>query len=396
MAELGRDGSRLTAEARWAELRQAARALVRQPLLHSGSASEEDLAVVRRHEQELKRWFRQTLGYSLVVGRDYARLHKVALRPLDIDHPARRLTEREFDRHRYALLCLALAALDGTGGQILISELAEAVTAQAAVAEVALPSFDRHASRQAFVDVVRWLTLHGVLARIDGSEEDYVRTGTDDVLYDVDPRLASQLLLSGFRPDVDLGAEPAGDYPPTAEGANARTRHRLYRMLVEDAALYVADLTDAERDYLIFQRSAIRRELADWLGLRLEVRAEGALAFDPENELSDRRFPGASAVAHVALLLGCAMALPRGEEGADPEAPFTRAEVDELLTDLLESYGRYWGRLAQDEEVGDIASHALNCLADFKLARFVDGGVLIQPAMARFNYAVSTGDQRDR
>ncbi|HVD00392.1 MAG TPA: TIGR02678 family protein [Candidatus Dormibacteraeota bacterium] len=374
------------------ELRQAARALVRQPLLHSTGGQDDELALVRRHEGDLKRWFHQQLGYQLVVGRDFARLHKVALRPVDLDHPATRQSGRDFDQHRYALLCLTLAVLDGADTQVVLSEVAEKIVAQAAVTEIALSSFERHSSRQAFVDVVRWLGERGVLTRVDGSEEAYVRSG-DDVLYNVESRLASQVLVSSFRPTSDLNSDAPGDYPPTAEGENARTRHRIYRLLVEDAAVYLEDLTPEEREYLAFQRPAIRRELEEWLGLKLEVRSEGALSFDSENELSDRRFPGPSAIAHVALLLGYDMAIARGEERADRSQPFLDGEVDAMVAGLLEDYGRYWGKLAEEQAVDSIATDALNYLADFKLARFTDGGVVIQPAMARFAKDVRIGEE---
>lgn len=62
-------------------------------------------------------------------------------------------------------------------------------------------------------------------------------------------------------------------------------------------------MTDAERDVLSRERRTLEDVFADDFGLVLEVRAEGALLYDPAGEVTDLVFPGRGTVPHAALLL---------------------------------------------------------------------------------------------
>ena len=67
--------------------------------------------------------------------------------------------------------------------------------------------------------------------------------------------------------------------------------------------LSVSDLTDDQAEW--WRRR--RKDEVDWftehVGLDLELRAEGALAIDPDETLSDVPFPGTGSTRHAALLV---------------------------------------------------------------------------------------------
>jgi uncharacterized protein (TIGR02678 family) len=93
------------------------RHLLVHPLLLASSEPAIFAAAVR-HRAELTTWFAEYAGWTLVVepAAGHVRLLK---RPAHRDgtRPARAPGKEPFDRRRYALLCLALAALDGMPGQ---------------------------------------------------------------------------------------------------------------------------------------------------------------------------------------------------------------------------------------------------------------------------------------
>ena len=93
-----------------AERRRAARALLKRPLLASGSTDPDDLRLVRRHQSELIRLFADGLGYRLQVDPTSARLFKTGL-GTDSTRPLRRRSGASFTPRAYALLCLTIAAL---------------------------------------------------------------------------------------------------------------------------------------------------------------------------------------------------------------------------------------------------------------------------------------------
>jgi uncharacterized protein (TIGR02678 family) len=404
-----------------AERRSALRALLARPLLLAERDPEAYAAVVR-HRAELVRWFQENAGWTLVVdpaGR-HARLMKRPARP-DPTRPARAPGKRAFDRRRYVLLALALAALDDEPVQVTLARLAEKVR-DLSLEEPELAPFDPEGApeRHAFVDVVRLLEDLGVLALRDGDVERYARSREGDALYDVRERLLGRLLAAP-RPPA-LAASPAHmaeeERAGTEEGERTAGRHAVFRRLLDDPVVYKEDLDARGRDWLAAGSGFLYERLARDAGLAVERRAEGLLAVDRDGSLTDVVFPeGGSTVKHAALLL-CEWLADRGREArramgtsatsattstavvTDPvhaersrrEAPAESRdarwpEVVARVRALQDAHAGRWSKEfdATDAGAGELAREAARLLVAFGLAAFTDGGALAaRPAAARF------------
>jgi len=386
------DGGELVQE----ERRRAVRLLLRRPFVTDDGPAAEDLALVRRHAEELKKWFRELLGYRLVVDHEMARLHK--RRPPEVPaagrrepdaRPALTRTGRPFDRRRYSLLCLVLAALESLELQTVLSALAVEVQGLAADADgVAALDLEQFSERQCFVDAVRFLVDLGILKLADGDDVAFVR-GSGDALYDVDGRRLTQMLSAAVPPSLADGPEELGEdlYAPTEDGANRRLRHRLMRRLVEQPVLYVDELDEDERAYLTWQRSYLVRQVEEWTGLEVEVRREGLAAIDPDGDLSDVAFPGTSHAAHAALLI--ADELARRRRGGEAGAAVPRGELLELAAEIL---GRHSWRAAyrEDPTGAELLDGALEVLARLGLVHRRPEGVEPLAAVARYRFVEFT------
>ncbi len=295
-------------------LHRAARALLKRPLLRA-AAEGEAFRLVRSQLPDLRSWFDANTGWRLHADSDVIRLHKEPATTDDATRPARDPRNRNaFGRRRYVLFCLALAALERADAQIPLGRLAEQVLLLArgpalADAGVAFTLSGRD-QKGDLVAVVHLLLHWGVLTRVAGDEEDYLR-GTGDVLYDVSRRVLSQLLVARRGPstisaaafDERLAALSAIETPESDEATNRGIRHRLTRRLLDDPVLYFDDLDDAELEYLRRQRPAIVRRITELTGLVAEVRAEGIAMVDPEEDLTDVRLPEPGTDGHLTLLL---------------------------------------------------------------------------------------------
>ena len=194
-------------EARTHELRRAARALLRQPLLRAAGASGESLGLVRRHAAELREWFDANTGWRLLVDSEVARLVKVLPADADTTHPARDPRSGvPFGRRRYVLTCLALSVLERAEAQITLGRLAEGVILAAADADLARAGLsfrlEGRDERSDLVSVVRLLLSLGVLTRVAGDEEAFVRDA-GDALYDVQRRSLAMLQAAPHGPSTN-------------------------------------------------------------------------------------------------------------------------------------------------------------------------------------------------
>lgn len=394
----GRLGAALEA-AQADELRRAARALLRRPLLSAGGPGGEDVRLVRRHAAELRAWFDANTGWRLHVDSQLARLEKRPARTGDATRPARDpRTRQPFSRRRYVLTCLALSVLERSEAQITLGRLADGVMLAAADDELARAGvtfrLERRDERTDLVAVVRLLLSLGVLARVAGDEEAFVRDA-GDVLYDVQRRPLAMLLATPRGPStitaelplderlVQLAEEPL---PDTGEMRNRAIRHALTRTLLDDPVLYLDDLGEDEATYLSGQRAAVTGRVAELTGLVAEVRAEGIAMVDPDDDLSDVRMPETGTDGHATLLVAEHLAA-RIE---DPE-PVAEEELRRLLHRLAREHRAYWRRDATQPGAEDgLLAGALERLEALRLVRREAGGVRPLPALGRYVLAEPT------
>ena len=357
------------------ERRLAARALLRRPLMPVGHGHDDDLRLIRRHRIALTRFFSESLGYRLTVDPSGARLFKTGLgrdgsRPLLRGRAAVPFTPRA-----YAMLTLTIAALTRTKSQLLVDELVAGVrsTAVEAGIDVDLDAIgDRRALHAALMALVRF----GALSERDGDLEHWAEERTQSLL-DVHRDILGLLVaapLSTLDTVEDLLA-PA-KVSSAAGGARIATRRRL----VESPVLTTADLEPDHAEWWARNRNREREWYLDQLGLSVELRAEGALALHPDEELSDIDFPGRGRTSHLALLLLEAIVdelRPAGRSevtSGTPAAwhPIGRGRVDELARQVLAEWSSGLRR-DQREDPGAAVAESLRLLESVGLMRRADG-----------------------
>ncbi|MGH3030650.1 MAG: TIGR02678 family protein [Gaiellaceae bacterium] len=378
------------------ELRQATRALLREPFV---GADDPTFPLVRRHEAVLARRLAALWGYQLDVTPGFARLYK---RPTDaglrrwLRIPPGSASGRErprdewprLDRRRATLLPLTMAALERSGQQTVLGELAHAVAEAGGRCEPPLEiDFDRRPERLAFADVLDLLCHWAVLRLDDGSRASFFarEPGDDEALFTIDRKRLGSLLRDPFcaitAQSLDDLTDDRYDYAPTDEGQVRRIRHRLARMLTEDPVLYIDRLTEEERAYFHRQRAYLEDRVGDYTGLVPERRAEGTACIEPERMLTDLPFPANSTRKQAALLLCDVLARRAGEDAA----PLAHEELRAAMHALVERHGASWNRRADDPvEVESLLDDALGVLAGLDLVERPEGGVRPLPLCGRF------------
>lgn len=379
---------------------RALRALLMAPLMTAGHP---EFAAVRRHADALRAWFARETGWPLHIERDCARLYK---RPGDLADASRGLAG--YDRRRYALLCLACAVLERAEAQITLRLLGERLLVLAADPALKARGFEFTLTavheRRELVAVCRSLLALGILQRVAGDEEGFVRdsAGRDgaagegaDALYDVQRRVLAGLLAAVRGPSTwpaeqapatleDRLASLVGEpVPDSEEGRRSAWRHHLARRLLDDPVVYLDTLGEAERAYFVNQRGAMAARLCEATGLTAEQRAEGLALVDEDGELTDVAMPAEGTDAHATLLV--AEHLATRLRSGDTAAALTEADIAAFLAGARERYGRYWRKSARESGAEqELARCALDRLAQLRLVARADGQVHPLPALARF------------
>ncbi len=368
-----------------AERRRAARALLRHPLLVADGPHADDLARVRRHREALAADFAEGLGYRLEVEPGAARLFKTGLGE-DATRPLLRRNGRAFSPRAYALLCLVVAALSRCKDQLLVDELVAEVRSAAADANLDV-DLDTAADRRALHAALLALLDLGILRERDG---DLSRWGEDtraQSLLDV-RRERLPLLVSAALGTVDDPEQLLRNaaLPSAAGGARVAVRRRL----VESPVLSSTDLTDEQTEWWRRNRNRERDRLRDLFGLELELRSEGAVAIDPQGELSDDDFPGAGSAKHFALLLLERLAFAAREDAVSHDVAqrtwrrVAAETVQSLADDVHATYADSF-RQAHRDSPALLLTEARDLLKAFGLVDIgSDGAWSISAAAARY------------
>lgn len=365
--------------------RQAcARHLLQHPLT-CGEQHPDMFRLIRRHEQDLDRWFTQRLGYRLHVSSDTARLFKstsvAERRPLMTATTA----PRPFAQREYVLLSLVLAAVASGPQVISLRDLIDRVRTAAADAEVDLS--DEPAERRALVTALQWMISKGLASELHDRVEHYVADSSADAVLKVRPDRVALLPLNALTRAAD--ADALLDRP---ERVNA-SRQWMRARLTEDPVVYREDLDGAEWSELRRRLGEEADMLSEMFAMVLEIRAEGVAAVDPSGQLTDRPMPATGTVGHAALLLLDRLTRdnPARPEGAAPttdddqtataEIVVSTERVVELLRELAER-NRHWSKLAAEPR--KLAAAVLSLLADHRLIDTDDGFVRVLPMAHRF------------
>ena len=291
-----------------AEYQKAARLALRHPLITASYPDSSALPLVRKWVRQLRTDFGEVLGYTLLSSGDTIRLRRVQ-DTLDGTRPAVTRARRPFDRRRYAYLVLALSALGRSGTQVALSELADAVAADAGRIDGVGMDTGRKPDRDAFVDAVAWLEARGALRMADGSAVEWVNDPERaEALYDIDREVVGAIyapsrVLQHLNSVTELLDGRGGGTAP-AQGREARRRgnsRQARRLVLEHPVVYYADVDAELRGQL---RSANLAEDVERLtGLALERRAEGVALVSAGQRFTDVAFPSTGTVAQAALLL---------------------------------------------------------------------------------------------
>ncbi len=289
------------------EYQQAVRQVLRYPLITAAYPDKAALPLVRKWAPQLRGDLAETLGYTLVSNGDTIRLRRVQ-DTLDPTRPAYTRAKKPFDRRRYAYLVLALSALGRSGSQIALSELADAVAADAGRIDGLGMDTERKADRDAFVDAVAWLEARGALRMADGSAADWVNDPERaEALYDIDRDVVGAVYApSRVLQHLDTVSGLLGDAASAGpvQGVNAERRRagrRARRLVLENPVVYYTDVDENLRGLL--RSPALAEDLERLTGLPLERRAEGVALINTAGRLTDVTFPGTGTVAQAALLL---------------------------------------------------------------------------------------------
>lgn len=346
---------------------------------------------VKDHYEELREWFMDRAGFSLIVTRSLAKLERTPV----VAHEW--MGFEEFREVRdYVLFTYALWYLEGKTemDQFLLSDIVEEVREQMATG--GLDADWRHYHhRLSMIRALKKLVSLGVLVLVDGNENDWAHNESNDALYECSPH--SRYVLRRFPQDLTAysAMEELTDpvrYADTLDGTNARKRHRVFRRFLLEPVVLDRHWEEELLPYVLTQRRYIIDNLQRMLGMEGRRYREGLLFFHPELTGEAELFPTLSGASDLVLLMAGELRRQLGREDhsryAEPDGSIRleRSELEGMLLKLQERYGMYWSKEFRESSSAELAEIVLEHMEQWRFAEREDANhVLVSPVVARWN-----------
>ena len=236
------------------------RALLSQPLppLSPEGATAEAFTLVQKHREWLRPWFAHHAGWQLMLDSEAARLVK---RPARLDDASRPCLEPNsgapLSRRAYVILSLALASLVRADRRTTLVRLRDSVIGllraeprfEAAGVRVDL---DHQESRRDFVHALRLLLAWGVIKRVQGEEERFIKDAETDALYNVNRPVLARLLAANRPPSLvkaqaifDTARTRCDGYPALLDWENALAGDGTLKRLSHGDTVLAGNLLDS-------------------------------------------------------------------------------------------------------------------------------------------------------
>lgn len=399
-----RAGRSLRSEANAAmaqERKQAcAHALLNRPWILKEEEPELYFAV-KDHYEELRDWFMDRAGFSLIVTRTLAKLERTPVMP-----HAWMGFETFREVRDYVFFTYALWYLEGKTemDQFLLSDIVEEVREQMATGGLEADWRHYH-HRLSMVRALKKLVSLGVLVLVDGDENNWAQNEGSNALYECSPH--SRYVLRRFPQDLTAyrTMEELTDpirYADTTDGENARKRHRVFRRFLLEPVVLDRHWEPDLLPYVLTQRRYIIDNLQRMLGMEGRRYREGLLIFHPELTGEAELFPTLSGASDLVLLVAGELRRQLKWEDhsryAEPDGSIRleRSELEGVLLKLQERYGMYWSKEFRESSSAELAEIVLEHMEQWRLGEREDANhFLVSPAVVRWNaeYASMDFDQ---
>lgn len=253
---------------------------------------------IKDNAKDLRKYFLDAFGYSLIVHSEYIKLDKVAGKA----EPWMGISEFK-SKEEYMYLCFILMFLEEKDGeeQFVLSNLCEYLQIQLNVSE---DFWNVFTNRKKLVNVLRFCIKEFLIIQNDGDTDSFAQMENAEVLFENTG--LSRYFMRSFTSNIFEKTYPEQfmheEWERQEDRGDAR-KHRVYRRLLLSIGIYQESKELDDFDYIRKFRKNIQRDFLKIAPYDLQVQKSSAyLVLNEENKFA-KSFPGNNAMDELIILL---------------------------------------------------------------------------------------------
>ena len=330
----------------------------------------------------IKKFLTEKLGYQMIVN---PYLIKIEKRPAK---PENWMGILEFhDKIEYVFFCMILMFLEEKEAmeQFVLSELTEYIQGQYQEEQI---DWTVYQYRRHLIKVLKYCVNSGILDVDDGSEENFAKDGSNEVLYENTG--ASRYFMRNFTQDIMGYTKPEDfqkeEWIDVDEDRGIVRRQRVYRQLLMTMGMYKNEQNEEDFAYIRNQRNLVQSDFEEYLDCELHVHRTSAFLILSQDCRMGRCFPEENTISDVILLVN-GMICEKIEEGEIVPAADERIFIPrEMFTGILESckelYGRGFIKTYREMTTGEFCENVKNYMLELGLIR-EEKDIWLSPAVGK-------------
>ena len=333
----------------------------------------ETYRLIREREHPLRTYFREKVGFQLIVNPHLAKLEKIPAEPESWMGVADFIEVRE-----YVLFCTLMAYLESktVEEQFLLSDLCDQLNGYYPEGDGL--DWTNYNHRRSLVRVLQYAQEQKVINAVEGDVSGFGFDEEQEVLYEV-PLVARYFMPSYPRelPEfTSLEEILSGEWREMSgmeEEEGLRRRHRVYRKLMLSPGSHFPAEDDPDLNYLRKFRHRIAEDVAQHTPFRFELHARTTLLALPERRARHTFFPESKALSDIAMQLAGVVREKLHRQQLSPRQDgsleLTGVEFERWVEECWQRFGAGWSKEYREALITKTAQDVLKYLQEWKMAR---------------------------
>ena len=338
---------------------------------------------IRDELGSVKKFLTEKLGYQVVVNPYLIKVEKMPAKPENW------MGIQEFtDPIEYVFFCMVLMFLEEKEAeeQFVLSELTEFIEGQYREEQI---DWTVYRYRRHLIKVMKYCAGCGILDINDGSEENFARNNSSEVLYENTG--VSRYFMKNFTQDIMGYTSPADfereEWIDVNEDRGIIRRQRVYRRLLMSMGMEKDRDTEEDFAYLRNFRNMIQGELSELFDCELHVHRNSAFLILGEGCRMGRCFPEENTLSDIVLLVHSVIQekMQRNELvlGAEERLVVPGEYFTGILEECRERYSRGFIKTYREMTTREFCQQVKAYMTELALIEEESGSVRIHTAVGK-------------
>ena len=338
---------------------------------------------VKDNIDKYKSFIYDNLAYDIIIKDDFIKLEKIP------GIPEEWMGINEFTEIKeYIFFILLITFLEDKNKeeQFILSSITEYIEHNYPDEKIEWTIFK---NRKSLIKVMKFAIDIGIIKKNDGSEEEFSKSETGDVLYESTG--LSRYIVRRFSKNIEdsesyedlLGDEFSG----ISKDLGTVRKNRVFRRLLLSPVVYNDENDNGDYDYIKSKRSFIRNTFEENLGWDIHIHKNGALAvLENSNEIKDI-FPNKKGESAVVLFINKEIRRNINSGNFKKEENDTvvmsNLEFDGFIIEVRKTHGHGFTKTLRDASDQVFINIIRNFMKDFSMIREEKDFTILMPIIGK-------------